>query len=41
MRRAPLSPREGYRPGETAVQRMKRQPSREVTTMVAQLTINE
>jgi hypothetical protein len=41
MRRAPLSPREGYRPGETAVQRMKRQPSREVTTTVTQLTTNE
>src|SRR6478735_4760336 len=41
IRRAPLSPREGYRPGETAVQRMKRQPSREVTTTVTQLTINE
>ena len=27
--------------GETAVQRMKRQPSREVTTTVTQLTINE
>src|SRR5271165_7256765 len=40
MRRAPLSPREGYRPGETAVQRMKRQPSKEVTTMVTQLTTN-
>ena len=33
MRRAPLSPREGYRPGEAAVQRMKRQPSNEVTTI--------
>src|SRR3984893_10704124 len=32
MRRAPLSPREGYSPGEAAVQRMKRQPSKEVTT---------
>src|SRR5712691_6497364 len=32
MRRAPLSPREGYSPGEAAVQRMKRQPSREDTT---------
>src|SRR6478672_5178051 len=41
MRRAPLSPRDGYRPGEKAVQRMKRQPSREVTTMVTQLTMNE
>src|SRR6266516_2161888 len=41
MRSAPLSPRAGYRPGETAVQRMKRQPSREVTTRVNQQTINE
>src|SRR4249919_1938878 len=41
MRRAPLRPREGYRPGETAVQRMKRQPSREVTMTVTQLTTNE
>src|SRR4029077_6456406 len=38
--RAPLSPREGYRPGETAVQRMKRQPSREATTPETHLTIN-
>jgi hypothetical protein len=37
IRRAPLNPREGYRPGEAAVQRMKRQPSKEVTTMVAQV----
>src|SRR6266852_2072205 len=34
MRRAPLSPREGYSPGEAAVHRMKRQPSTEVTTMM-------
>jgi len=40
MRRAPLSPREGYRPGEAAVQRMKRQPSKEVTTMAPQVAMN-
>src|SRR4029077_7110445 len=40
MRRAPLNPREGYRPGEAAVQRMKSQPSKEVTTMVAQVAMN-
>src|SRR6478752_5662203 len=40
MRRAPLSPREGYRPGEAAVQRMKRQPSKDVTTMLAQVAMN-
>jgi hypothetical protein len=40
MRRAPLSPREGYRPGEAAVQRMKRQPTNEVTTMVPQVAMN-
>src|SRR6202047_4506580 len=36
MRRAPLRLREGYSPGEAAVQRMKRQPSREVTTRASQ-----
>src|ERR1044071_9757470 len=40
MRRAPLSPREGYSPGEAAVQRMKRQPSKEVTTTVTQVVMN-
>jgi hypothetical protein len=40
IRRALLNPREGYRPGEAAVQRMKRQPSKEVTTMVAQVAMN-
>src|SRR3981189_1807414 len=38
MRRAPLSPREGSRPGAPAAQRMTRQPSREGTTPVTQLT---
>src|SRR3974377_1158198 len=36
MRRAPLNPREGYSPGEAAVQRMKRQSSKEVTMTVTQ-----
>src|SRR6476646_3851357 len=40
MRRAPLSPCEGYRPGEAAVQRMKTQPSKEVTIMLAQVAMN-
>ena len=40
MRRAPLSPREGYRPGEAAVQRMKRQPSTEVTTTLTHVVMN-
>ena len=40
MRSAPLSPRDGYSPGEAAVQRMKRQPSMEVTTMVTQVVMN-
>src|ERR1700730_10522105 len=39
MRRAPLSPREGYNPGEAAVQRMKRQPSKEVTTRATQVVM--
>src|SRR5262245_5060863 len=40
MRRAPLRPREGYSPGEAAVQRMKRQPSKEVMTIVLQVAMN-
>src|SRR6266568_7047680 len=40
MRRAPLSPREGYSPGEAAVQRMKRHVSNEVATMVNQVVMN-
>ena len=40
MRRAPLRPREGYSPGEAAVARMKRQPSKEVTTTVTQVVMN-
>src|SRR4029077_18226552 len=36
MRSDALSPCAGYSPGEAAVQRMKRQPSKEVTTMVTQ-----
>src|SRR4029077_17546940 len=40
MRRAPLSPREGYRPGEAAVQRMKRQPGKGVTAMLAQEAVD-
>jgi hypothetical protein len=40
IRRAPLIPRDGYSPGEAAVQRMKRQPSKEVTTMVTQAVMN-
>src|ERR1700704_4234313 len=40
MRRAPPSPREGYSPGEAAVQRMNRQPSKEVTTTVTQVVMN-
>src|SRR6266852_4276805 len=40
MRRAPLSPREGYSPGTAAVARMKRQPSKEVTTTVTQVAMN-
>src|SRR5262245_371093 len=40
IRRAALSPRDGNSPGEAAVQRMKRQPSREVTTIVPQLVMN-
>jgi hypothetical protein len=40
MRRAPLRPREGYNPGEVAVQRMKRQPSKEVTTSAHQVVMN-
>ena len=40
MSRAPFSPRDGYSPGEAAVQRMKRQPSNEVTTMVSQVVMN-
>src|ERR1700687_1848944 len=39
MRRAPRSPREGYSPGEAAVQRMKRQPSKEVTTTMTQVVM--
>ena len=35
-----LSPREGYRPGEAAVQRMKRQPSTEVTMRVSPVVMN-
>src|SRR4030095_2194356 len=34
-RREPLSPRDGYKPGEAAVKRMKRQPSKDVTTSVS------
>src|SRR5271169_3525070 len=40
MRRAPWTPREGYRPGEAAVQRIKRQPSKEITTTVIQVVMN-
>src|SRR6516165_3899369 len=40
MRRAPLNPREGYSPGEAAVQRMKRQSSKEVTTTATQVVMN-
>ena len=39
LRRAPLSPRDGYRPGDAAVQRMKRQPSKDVTTTVTQVVM--
>ena len=39
MRRAPLSSREGYNPGEAAVQRMKRQPSKEATTTATQVVM--
>src|SRR6266849_571697 len=39
-RRAALSPREGYSPGEAAVQRMKRQFSKEVTTPLSQVVMN-
>src|SRR5271169_3901638 len=40
MRRAPLSPREGHSPDEAAVQRMKRQSSKDVTTKVTQVVMN-
>ena len=40
MRSAPRSPCDGYSPGAPAVQRMKRQPSVEVTTMLTQLVTN-
>src|SRR5271169_2569243 len=40
MRRAPLSPCEGYSPGEAAVQRMKRQSNKEVTTTITQVVMN-
>src|SRR5271166_4931530 len=40
MRRAPRRPREGYSPGEARVQRMNRQPSKEVTTTVAPVVMN-
>ena len=36
MSSAARSPCDGYSPGEAAVQRMKRQPSVEVTTMLIQ-----
>jgi hypothetical protein len=39
-RRAPFSPREGYSPGEAAVQRMNRQLSIEVTTTATQVVMN-
>src|SRR5262245_3654148 len=39
-RSAPFSPRDGYSPGPTAVQRTKRQTSRDVTTKVAQAVMN-
>src|SRR5215475_14785305 len=40
IRRAALRPRDGNSPGEVAVHRMKRQPSREVTTIVPQVVMN-
>jgi hypothetical protein len=40
IRRAPLSPREGYNPGDAAVKRMNRQPRIEVTTIVTQVVTN-
>ena len=40
MRRAAFSPCEGYSPGEVAVQRMNRQPSKEVTTTATQVVMN-
>ena len=35
-----MSPREGYSPGEAAVQRRKRQPSTEIRTTVTQVVLN-
>src|SRR5262245_7161515 len=40
IRRAALRPRDGNSPGDVAVQRMKRQPSKEVTTIVPQVVMN-
>ena len=40
MRRAPLSPREEYSPGDEAVKRIKRQSSTEVTTKVTHVVMN-
>src|SRR5215475_3530311 len=40
IRRAALRPRDGNSPGEVAVQRTKRQPSKEVTTIVPQVVMN-
>src|SRR6476659_1495992 len=40
IRRVALSPRDGYRPGEAAVNLTKRHPSTEVTTIVTQVVIN-
>src|SRR5271166_4189749 len=40
MRIAAPSPREGYSPGEAAVARINRQPSKEVTTTVTQVVMN-
>src|SRR6185503_1415548 len=39
MSRAPLSPREGYSPGDEAVKRIKRQANKEVTTRVTQVVM--
>src|SRR5262245_25481356 len=40
IRSAALRPRDGNSPGEVAVQRMNRQPSKEVTTTVPQVVMN-
>src|SRR5262245_30260454 len=40
IRRAALRPRDGNSPGDVAVQRMKRQPSKEVTTIVPHVVMN-